>query len=156
VHEDGWHIEGCPVNGPAVGASGRTVAVAWFTAARDEPRVHVGFSGDGGQSFGTPIRVDSGNPGGRVDLLMRGDRSVLVSWLERTGGDQAEIRIRSIDADGSAGVPVTVTRSSAERASGFPRMIEAPWDPSKILVAWTDVSEARDQGVRVTEVEVQR
>lgn len=33
VAQDGWHIEGCPVNGPAIDAKrGRTV-VAWFTAA---------------------------------------------------------------------------------------------------------------------------
>jgi len=33
VHADGWRIEGCPVNGPSVAASGRRVAVAWFTLA---------------------------------------------------------------------------------------------------------------------------
>ncbi|HET9529267.1 MAG TPA: sialidase family protein, partial [Blastocatellia bacterium] len=38
VHGDGWEIEGCPVNGPSVAASGRRVAVAWFTAAKDTPR----------------------------------------------------------------------------------------------------------------------
>jgi hypothetical protein len=156
VHQDGWHIEGCPVNGPAVAAAERHVAVAWFTAPGDEPRVHVSFSDDAGQSFAAPIRVDSGNPGGRVDLLMRRDGSVLVSWLERTGGDGAEVRIRSVAPDGTVGAPVTVTRSSAERASGFPRMVAAPWDPEKILVAWTDVSDARTTGVRVTEVEVER
>ena len=36
---DGWHIEGCPVNGPAIAAAGERVAVAWFTAAGDAPRV---------------------------------------------------------------------------------------------------------------------
>src|SRR5581483_9127550 len=29
VHADGWRIEACPVNGPAVAARGRDVAVAW-------------------------------------------------------------------------------------------------------------------------------
>jgi hypothetical protein len=29
---DGWQIDGCPVNGPAITASGGAVAVAWFTA----------------------------------------------------------------------------------------------------------------------------
>ena len=34
---DGWEINGCPVNGPAVAADGAKVAVAWFTAAGDRP-----------------------------------------------------------------------------------------------------------------------
>src|SRR5690606_29736243 len=31
VHDDGWRISGCPVNGPQADAAGDTVAVAWFT-----------------------------------------------------------------------------------------------------------------------------
>jgi len=157
VHDDGWRIEGCPVNGPAVAARGQDVAVAWFTAAGDEPRAYLAFSRDGGASFGSPLRVDSGNPAGRVDLLMRDDGSVVVSWLERTGGGAADIRLRPVDAGGvSLGEARVVTTSSAERASGFPRMAQLPWDPGKILVAWTDVTEAESPGVRLTEVEVEK
>jgi hypothetical protein len=157
VHDDGWHIEGCPVNGPAVAARGDDVAVAWFTAAGDQPRVYVAFSDDAGATFGSPVRVDSGNPAGRVDLLMREDGSVLVSWLERTGGDGADVRLRRVESTGA--VPEderVVTTSSAERASGFPRMVEVPWDPDRVLLAWTDVSDAANQRIRLTEVEVKR
>ena len=35
VHADGWKIDACPVNGPAVAARGRNVVVAWFTARID-------------------------------------------------------------------------------------------------------------------------
>ncbi len=48
---DLWRIEGCPVNGPAVAAHGRRVAVAWFTAADDVPRVRLAFSANAGASF---------------------------------------------------------------------------------------------------------
>ncbi len=157
VHDDGWHIAGCPVNGPAVAARGDHVAVAWFTAAGDQPRVYVAFSADAGASFGPPARVDSGNPAGRVDLLMREDGSALVSWLERTGGEGADIRLRRV---ASAGAVVesewVVTSSSAERASGFPRMAEVPWDPGRVLLAWTDVSDATNPRIRMTAVEVKR
>ncbi len=43
VARDGWLIDACPVNGPAVDARGDTVVVAWFTAA-DKPRVRLAFS----------------------------------------------------------------------------------------------------------------
>ncbi len=44
VFSDGWHIPGCPTNGPAVAARGARVAVAWFTAAKDTPRLKMAFS----------------------------------------------------------------------------------------------------------------
>ena len=35
VYNDGWKIAACPVNGPAVAANGKRVALAWFTAPND-------------------------------------------------------------------------------------------------------------------------
>src|SRR5690606_3334641 len=66
VHRDGWRIEGCPVNGPAVAARGREVVVAWYTRAGDAPRVLVAFSRDGGASFEPPAVVDAAQPDGRA------------------------------------------------------------------------------------------
>ncbi len=67
VHADNWKIPGCPVNGPAIAASGRHVAVAWFTSAPPNPRVYVAFSEDGGASFGPAAsggRRQAGRAGG--------------------------------------------------------------------------------------------
>ncbi len=153
VHEDGWVIGGCPVNGPAVAAAGAGVAVAWFTAPGDAPQVNVAFSGNAALRFSPPTRVDDGDPAGRVDVLLRPDGSALVSWLERTGGDAAEVRIRRVAADGVAGPSKVVTSSTAARAGGFPRMIDIPWDPQRILVAWTDVAADGGARVRVATVE---
>ncbi|MDA0329985.1 MAG: sialidase family protein [Gemmatimonadetes bacterium] len=153
VHGDGWEIAGCPVNGPAVVAEGREVAVAWFTAAGDVPHVKVAFSSDGGATFGAPTVVDGGNPAGRVDLVRTQTGSVLVSWLERTGGENAEVRLREVSGDGTTSESVTLTGSSAERASGFPRMVEAP--DGTLLMAWTDVIGDAPQ-VRVTRIERER
>ena len=71
---DGWEIQGCPVNGPSVSADGRKVAVAWFTAAKETPRVKVIFSTDAGATFGQPIQVDEANPVGRVDVSILGHK----------------------------------------------------------------------------------
>jgi hypothetical protein len=156
VHEDGWVIEGCPVNGPAVAARGASVAVAWFTAPDDAPRVTVALSPDGGVTFGDPVRVDGGNPAGRVDALMRADGSVVVTWLERTGGEGAEVRLRVVAPDGTLSQTRRVTSSTAARASGFPRMTLVPWAPESVLVAWTNVSGDDGSGVEVATVEVPR
>lgn len=131
---DEWEIHGCPVNGPSVSADGRRVAVAWFTAANDAPKVKISFSDDAGATFGQPIRVDDATPVGRVDVLMLTDGSALVSWLE-SAGKGGEIKVRRISPDGSRNQPVTVADSSVARASGFPQMARAG---KEIVFAWTD------------------
>ena len=94
AHNDGWKIAACPVNGPAIAAAGRRVALAWYTAANDSAMVKVAFSSDAGATFEAPIRMDEGKPAGRVDVALLRDGSALVSWIERTGGDTAAVRVR--------------------------------------------------------------
>jgi hypothetical protein len=135
VAEDGWQISGCPVNGPSVAAMAQWVGVAWFTHAEERPRVQVAFSNDEGETFGPPIRVDEGDPMGRVDITLLSDGSAVAAWMEYTD-DGADIRLRQVWPDGRAGVAHTLAPSSKERASGFPVMAS---NGREILVAWTDV-----------------
>jgi hypothetical protein len=156
VHDDGWVTAACPVNGPAVAARGALVAVAWFTAAADEPRVLVAFSEDAGRSFSPPVRLDGGSPAGRVDVVLHADGRARVSWLERIGGDGAELRLARLSASGGTPEVSTVSASSSARASGFPRLAIPPWEPGSVLVAWTDVSDPERSTVRVGLVEAGR
>lgn len=153
VHDDGWVIAGCPVNGPAVDARGRRVVVAWFTGAGDEAKVQVAFSEDAGRTFAPPLQVDGGDPAGRVDVRILDDGAAVVTWLERTGGDEAELRMARVTRDGSFRVG-RVAGTQAVRASGFPRMAVAPWDPAAVLLAWTDVGDADAPRVRLVRVEL--
>ncbi len=153
VHEDGWETAACPVNGPAVVARGEDVAVAWFTAAGGVPHVKVAFSRDAGGRFGAPLVVDMGNPAGRVDLVMLADGSALVSWLERSGGERAEVLARRVERGGHMSEPVSVSVSSGERASGFPRL--ATTETGSVYVAWTDVAEIRPR-VRVARIDLEQ
>lgn len=157
VHDDGWEIAGCPVNGPSLAARGDTVAIAWFTAAetqgdgaesRDEVRAAgergrslVAFSTDGGATFGPPVRVDDGRSMGRVDIIALDGSAALVAWLERTE-QGAEVRIRRVTAT-SVGPAFTVAGAAAARAAGFPRLARTG---DSVLFAWT--SSGADGGVR--------
>jgi hypothetical protein len=134
VHADGWKIAACPVNGPSVAATGQRVALAWFTAANDNPRVKVAFSDNSGGKFGAPVRVDTGNPTGRVDVVLLSNGDALVTWIERMGGEAAEVRARRVYRNGRAGESVTIAASSAARASGFPRLAVSGTD---LVFAWT-------------------
>ncbi len=132
VAADGWKIEGCPVNGPAIAAAGRTVAVAWFTAAGDTPKVNLAFSSDAGGTFGPPVRVDDGSPSGRVDVVLLDDGSALVSWLERVAG-AGELRARRVAPGGIRAPAMTIAPSGTARSSGFPRMVRSG---KNIVFAW--------------------
>jgi hypothetical protein len=113
VHADGWHMTGCPVNGPAIDARGRDVAVAWFTAP-DRPRVRLAFSSDGGRTFSEPIEVAAGAVAGRVDVALLDDGRAVVSWLADAPGG-AEFVAQPFARDGTvAGLPVRIARSSVE------------------------------------------
>ncbi|MBU2358230.1 MAG: glycoside hydrolase, partial [Alphaproteobacteria bacterium] len=78
VSGDGWEIDGCPVNGPAIAARGDHAALVWFTGAGGVPAVKMAFSDDRGASFGPARQIDLGGPAGRVDLLQLVDGSALV------------------------------------------------------------------------------
>jgi thiol-disulfide isomerase/thioredoxin len=139
VHADGWKVPGCPVNGPSVAARGRRVAVAWYTYAEDRPRVRLAFSEDAGASFGAPIEVDgprgSRVPLGRVDVALEDDGAALVSWLA-SEREEAAVLVRRVTADRKRGSELHVTKTRADRQSGFPRMERLG---ASLFMTWTEV-----------------
>ena len=144
IHDDGWQIAACPVNGPMIAADGDDVVVAWYTRGSDDkPRVRVAFSSDAGASFGTPVRVDEGNPGGRVAVELLPGGEALVSWLENEG-ERATVRLRTVATTGAMGESIEVAATLSGRSSGFPRMARAGSD---LVFAWTD-SSGDEPGVR--------
>ncbi len=142
VAADGWRIPGCPVNGPAVAAAGKRVAVAWFTAAPPGPRVRAAFSDDGGARFAAPVEVDSGKPLGRVDLALTAAGDAVVSWLtlgEGAGeeGQRARLGLRRLGPRG-AGPAVAIATTGATRSSGFPRLVV---QGERLVLAWVEDGE---------------
>jgi len=150
VADDDWMYPGCPVNGPQLSAMGDTVAVAWFTAPNDEPRVMVAFSFDGGATFGPGVRVDDGDPLGRVDVEWLASGRAIVAWLERSGAG-ADLKVRPVRSNGRSEASLVVAETSGARASGFPRIARVD---DSLVVAWTEVGEKG--GVRVAEVSLER
>jgi hypothetical protein len=152
VHPDGWEIEGCPVNGPAVAVSRRKVAVAWFTQEANRPRVKVAFSNDAGASFGAPATIDSSGPLGRVDVVLDENGDALVAWVAAEG-KAAAIRLARVTARGRMGAAITIARTETSRASGFPRLERSggilvvvwvePSEPSRIRAATLPASRVR-------------
>jgi len=155
VHHDGWVIPGCPVNGPAVDASGNTVVVAWYTIVDGENVINISFSRDGGRHFDEPITVDRGvgklAPLGRVDVILDPDSDTgdaIVSWLDTDDGvggagvddydgGGAVIRVcRVRGSDGLVGEAKVVSVTSPARSSGFPMMVGVN---GSLVMSWTEV-----------------
>ena len=135
VSNDGWEIWGCPVNGPSIAADGDRVAVAWFTAA-EEPLVNLATSSDSGETFSAPIEIVRSETLGRAAIAILDDGAVAVSWLQSTESGSSEVKVKRVNADGSAG-PVRVITNSAS-AFSVPQMLR---QGSDLVFAWTHSNE---------------
>ena len=138
IHDDGWVINGCPVNGPNIDSFEDRVVVSWFSASNGIPKVNLKFSSDKGQSFGRKIMVDNidNKPMGRVDIEFINKDEIIVSWLSVVDGE-GKLLMRKINSMGTLGEIHTITEVSTERSTGFPQIEK--WQDN-IFLSWTDIS----------------
>ena len=156
VAEEGWKLNGCPVQGPAISALGDrhpetsqsdVLLAAWYTAADDEPRIQVALSLDAGASFTRPMTADRHKPVGRVDAVLLDEFLGFVSWIDRDDNDQGVIKVMTIGVAGSMSPPHIVGETTAGRTSGFPKM-EIFGD--RLFIAWTEADGEGRTRVRVS------
>lgn len=148
VAVDGWKIPGCPVNGPRVAARGERLAVAWFTAAGEEPRVKMAFSIDGGAGFEPPIVLDRNAPFGRTDVVLDEDGAAWVVWLAQSG-ERAAVRLQRVPIEGAPAEPLLVGETAGGRTSGFPRLARIG---ARLFIAWVEIDGNGPSRVRVSEL----
>jgi hypothetical protein len=137
VHDDGWKINACPVNGPAVSAVGRNVAVAWFTTLNDEGRAFAALSTDGGRTWGNPIRLDEAGALGHVDIEMLDDGSAVATW-EEFANQRGQFRTRRVEAAGATSPAIVIAGAANGRVSGVPRLARSG---DQLVFAWTEAPE---------------
>ena len=139
VSEDGWAIDACPDDGPAmaVDASG-AVHLAWPTVVGgDNPRGAIFYSTmpRDGQPF--TKRQQVGTLGGpkpsHPQIVVDSRRRVFVAWDELANGRQtAAVREVRADATGATSFGPIVTLSSSESGS-YPALAAAG---NRVLAAW--------------------
>lgn len=150
IHNDGWEIAGCPVNGPAIDTMGDRISVIWFTAAENEPKVRIAFSDDGGAQFDEPLRIDLGAAAGRVDVLQFADGSALALWIEYVGGGEAIVMCH-VTPDAGCVAPQALHINRGGGSVGFPRMALGG---TGAFVAWTQPISGADGSTTIRVVEV--
>jgi hypothetical protein len=161
VFNDNWKIAACPVNGPALAAAGRRVAMTWFTVKQDQGQAYLAFSDDAGATFGRPIRVDDGGSLGRVDVELLPDGAALATWIEFADqpvppkpsgeGGRAQFRARRIEPNGTRSAAVTISGIAGSRASGYPRAAIAN---GEAVLAWTESGDGSGLQVRTASARV--
>jgi hypothetical protein len=139
LSSDGWKINACPVNGPALASAGNVVTAVWFTMAGGKARVKAAISRDGGDRFSSPVDIDNVDPLGRVDVAVLLTGESILSWLGRGTEGVAEIKAAFLDDGGALKPAFKVTSTSMARASGFPRLEPAG---DEVVFAWTEVLSA--------------
>ena len=133
VHDDGWIINGCPVNGPKVAVNSKDLAIAWFTVSNDNPLVNVSFSKNNGNSFGAPVKVNDHDAIGRVDVSFLNDEEVIVSYME-VDDIGTYLRIKKVSFDGKISEPITISKIDGGRNTGVPQLEIID---SEIFIVWT-------------------
>lgn len=132
VHHDGWHINACPTNGPALDIRNGKVVIAWFTAANG-PLLSFASSIDGGKHFSSPKQV-SGVPAtvGHPAIALLPNGSAILAWIE-SGNPESHLLARLIRNDGDLGPTVEIARGSG---FGYPSMRA---QGNGVLLAWMQV-----------------
>jgi hypothetical protein len=143
VHDDGWQIHACPINGPAITAQGSGAAAAWFTAKNDQGQAWVAFSKDAGRTWGQPIRLDDAASMGKVDIEMLDDGSAVASWIE-FANQRSTLRARRVEPSGAKSAPITIAGATGTgRVGGVPRMVRSG---NELVFAWVDTPEGGGLG----------
>ncbi|MFO1474639.1 MAG: sialidase family protein [Lysobacterales bacterium] len=136
VHADGWHMEGCPVNGPSIAADGDDVVLGWFTAANDEPRVQLARSEDGGAHFGAPLVLERGKQvDGRVAVALDGDNAWALWLREEFGGASLWLARLAPDLSRERERVKVATLKAHGIAAGYPRLVLRD---GTAYIVWTD------------------
>ena len=141
VHNDGWIINGCPVNGPKVASNSKNLAIAWFTASNGNPLVNVSFSKNNGASFDKPIKINDVNAIGRVDIAFLNDDEAIVSYMEVDDAG-TYLRIKKVSVNRRISQPITISKIDGGRNTGVPQLEIIN---NEIFIVWTIFVEGMNQ-----------
>jgi hypothetical protein len=137
VNQDGWSINGCPDDGPAMAIDdGATVHLAWPTVSNEAGVILYATSRDG-QSFSKPVQVPTfGTPkASHPQVAVDGSGQVFVGWDEVRNG----ARTAGIVAVAPGGATFAAPESLGP-ATMYPVMAAAD---RGLVAAWTSGTPAQ-------------
>ena len=143
VHADGWHMTACPVNGPSVAAVGNEAIAGWFTAADDKPRVVLSRSEDAGDSWSSPVELDTGAAvQGRVVVALDDEQAWALWVREDKDGQSLWLSRRTPDLSTELQRLQVAKLQGRGKATGFPQLA---LHHGNAYMVWTDIVEGAPQ-----------
>lgn len=135
---DRWEVSYFTLDGPAIDADGNRVAVAWYSSPNDVPQVKLALSNNAGETFSQPIRIDNGQPVGKVDVAFISKDRIVVSWVEKeeTG---SYLMTALVTARGRILGKQEISPVDEAKPAGFPVLARTT---NGALLAWKETSEA--------------
>jgi len=139
LHEDGWKIAACPVNGASLAQNNDRFLAVWYTAAGNEPTIYHAWRNPADSEYSDPKPLHVNAPLGRIATAVDGHGEFYAVWLETnaTGG------VNWVGKHwNNQGLPLTkspevLVPASERRAGGFPALVGLD---SGVLLAWTNPS----------------
>lgn len=88
VSADGWQLDGCPENGPALAVEGRRVHVLWSTLVRTQQETLQIFHASSldGRTFTSRTPLPSSGGAAHPQLVSAPDGSLFAAWDELAAG----------------------------------------------------------------------
>jgi len=142
LHNDGWHINGCPVNGAALAQRQDEIAIAWYSGLEEKASLQVGFSNDGGATFPVIRKIDAdrgaSRPIGRPAIAFLGPGDALVTWLTHEHGLSRLVaaQVRSHDSELHR---IEIGQGTTD-GLGYPRM---QLIGREVMVSWGGAGETK-------------
>jgi len=137
VSDDGWHIDGCPENGPAVAVdASHRVHVVWPTPPDGKNGTPLGLfyaSSSNAKAFGARAQIPTLGAAAHGQVVIDASGNPVVAWDEIVNGTR-HIALARVRANGSA-APLFTSIESPDSAPdrGWPVLATAG---KETLVAW--------------------
>jgi hypothetical protein len=142
VSEDRWMLQGCPDDGPAMGAEERgRVHIVWPTVVTDQgapQKVLFHASSVDGRTFTARTRLPVEGQANHPQIAVSRDGMLLLAWDEVHDGGRRIVVARG-DGGNSAAPVFRRDRSLGDRAGVYPAIALTP---TTAIVAWTSGSPA--------------
>jgi len=148
LHKDGWQISACPVNGPALAASGEQLIAVWPTLA--QAPMAVRYQVRQGDQIRTEAILEQGDAVlGRVDASAAADEGFAISWIG-ADGSAAALKLAEIDASGAIRRIRVIATLAPGRSTGNPRLL---WYRDAHYLTWTESAGPGQTQVRLERVD---
>ena len=148
LHKDNWQTSACPVNGPAIAASGEQLIVAWPTLAQPPLAVRYQVRKDD-KVRAEAILEQSDAVLGRVDASAAADNGFAISWIGAGNGGSA-LKLAEVDAKGAIRNIRVIATLPPGHSTGNPRLL---WYRDAHYLTWTESAGRGQTQVRLERVD---